>query len=177
MVGEREVPMPGEADPDQPEEPMGDHATRFTYPASPEAVPAARTAAVEAASAHGIVGSTLEQVRLAVSEAVTNVVRHAYRDVPGEIRMTIARLPEELAVLVEDDGCGPRVPSANPGLGWGWKLIADAADGFTVSPRAAGGTQVSLRFRRSQAGGGARSAPDRGDRRERGCRATGSRRA
>jgi hypothetical protein len=54
---------------------------------------------------------------------------------------------ETLVVTVDDDGCGPCGPSRRPGLGWGWKLIADATDQLTVAEREAGGTRVVMHFR------------------------------
>src|SRR5579875_3657749 len=50
-----------------------------SYPAIPESVTRIRHELVDYARAAGISGEALEGVQLSVSEAVTNVVRHAYR--------------------------------------------------------------------------------------------------
>ena len=51
-----------------------------SYPAVPEAVPLARRSLTSVAAAAGAAGERLEEIRLAVSEALTNAVVHAYRD-------------------------------------------------------------------------------------------------
>jgi serine/threonine-protein kinase RsbW len=114
--------------------------------AVPEVVPLLRHRLAAFAVGHGVTGSQLDAVRLAVSEAVTNVVRHAYRGRLGGIRLTAAALDGELSVLVADDGCGYETRSANPGLGLGLAIIAAAADDLVISKRAGGGTEIQMRF-------------------------------
>jgi serine/threonine-protein kinase RsbW len=117
------------------------------YPAVPESIPIARREVSEFAAATGAGDDQLDTIRLAVSEAVTNVVRHAYRERPGEIHLSACVAENELWVLVDDDGCGLRVPSPAPGLGLGLALIASAAEGFDIFERGGGGTAVRMRFR------------------------------
>jgi serine/threonine-protein kinase RsbW len=100
----------------------------------------------EYASTVGITGERLDAVRLAVSEAVTNVVVHAYRAQPGQVQVTTTAVDGELWVLIADDGCGPHIPAATPGAGWGLPLITDACDEFTLLERAEGGTEARMRF-------------------------------
>jgi two-component sensor histidine kinase len=52
----------------------------------------------------------------------------------------------ELWILVADEGCGHQTASANPGLGWGLALIAEACDDFILAERSAGGTEARMRF-------------------------------
>jgi serine/threonine-protein kinase RsbW len=134
-----------------------------TYPAVAESVRRARRAVTELAAGAGADRQQLESIRLAVSEAVTNAVRHAYADEPGMIHITAAIAGGQLTLLIADDGCGPQQPSRTPGLGWGLALIAAASDGFTIAQRADGGTEAWISFRvgRSQPTGypGGSSAP------------------
>jgi serine/threonine-protein kinase RsbW len=123
-----------------------EHSVSESYAAVPDAVPEARTRVGEFAAASGVRDSALHAVRLAVSEAVTNVVRHAYRDGEGRVHVTAARLPGEFVVLVADAGCGYQTPAENPGFGWGLALIADAADEFVLTERGDGGTDIRMRF-------------------------------
>jgi anti-sigma regulatory factor (Ser/Thr protein kinase) len=52
--------------------------------ATPDSVPWARQLVVDFAAAAGACGQQLQDIRLLVSEAVTNVVLYAYRDsLPG----------------------------------------------------------------------------------------------
>jgi serine/threonine-protein kinase RsbW len=90
----------------------------------------------------------IDSVRLAVSEALANVVLHAYggRD-PGVMIAEAWCEADRLLVRVCDEGCGlvPRVDS--PGLGVGISLMASMADDFSVANRdGTPGTIVSLRF-------------------------------
>ena len=76
-----------------------------------------RRAVAAYASASGFAGEQLENVRLAVSEAVSNVVMHAYPGQPGQVHVTAHAVDEELWVLIADDGAGHNTPSSRPGLG------------------------------------------------------------
>ena len=117
------------------------------YPAIDESVPRVRRAVAEYAAAAGANDDQLDRVRLAVSEAVTNVVRHAYRIRRGEIHLTANVAGDELWVLVSDDGRGLHRPTQDPGLGWGLALIADVCDEFVITERGEGGTEARMRFR------------------------------
>ena len=85
-----------------------------------------------------------EDVVLAVDEAVTNVVEHAYPRQCGEVRLRLVRSgPGGLEVTVEDDGTW-RTPPEDPGFrGRGVQLIHGLADRarITHSPH---GTTVSM---------------------------------
>jgi anti-sigma regulatory factor (Ser/Thr protein kinase) len=122
------------------------------YPAKPSAVRLARAAVVEFAGASIGDPARLEAVGVAISEAVTNAVVHAYQDGhldpdrEPQVRVTARLAGGELWVLVADDGCGFQTQSRTPGLGWGLPLIADACDGLTIAERAEGGTEVRMRF-------------------------------
>lgn len=118
-----------------------------SYPATRRSIPLIRHRIAEMAEALGATSEQLDAVRLAVSEAVTNVVVHAYRDAPGEVRVTVRPLEDELWVLIADDGCGCQTPARTPGLGWGLAVITDSCDEFTLVDRSDGGTEARMRFR------------------------------
>lgn len=120
---------------------------RETYFAIPESVARARARIARYAADAGFGGSRLDAVCLAVSEAVTNVVRHAYGEAEGWFDLTAGIVTGELWVLVSDRGRGMQAPSPQPGLGLGLALMADAADHFVVAERAVGGTELRLGFR------------------------------
>ncbi len=117
-----------------------------SYPAVPEMVPVAREAVAELARTSGASHETVDAVRLALSEALTNAVLHAYPDRPGPMHVTAAVVSGDLWVLVADDGCGLRMRPTRPGLGLGLALIAHESDEFTVAPRAARGVELRMRF-------------------------------
>ena len=90
----------------------------------------------------------LSDIALAITEATTNVVLHAYRDrdEPGDghDRGRARRRPRCLYVRDEGSGLAPRVDS--PGLGLGLGLIAQVADSADVRAPETGGTEVVMRF-------------------------------
>jgi len=115
----------------------------------PSTVTALRTAVATFVTEAGLGEPLLTGVKLAVSEAVTNVVMHAYVDAerPGEVRL-VARLDRDrVHVTVSDDGCGmiPRLDS--PGLGVGLPFIAHATDTLDIEHGDGGGTELRMSFR------------------------------
>lgn len=116
------------------------------HAAVPDTVPLVRASVLAFARDVGMGDKQLESVRLAVSEAVTNVVRHAYPHGGGTVRVTASRAADELWVLVADDGCGHQSPSHNPGLGLGLGIIAHECDELVIAERAEGGTELRMRF-------------------------------
>ena len=123
-------------------------ALNESYLAVPEAVPLARRALAAVAAAAGAAGDRLDEIRLAVSEALTNVVLHAYRDseVVGRLHVTAAIASDELWVLIGDDGRGLHAWNDSQGLGIGLSLISGLSDDFAIVTRASGGTEVQMRF-------------------------------
>jgi anti-sigma regulatory factor (Ser/Thr protein kinase) len=119
---------------------------RESYPAIPSSVPAARHAIAECAAEAGARGAQLDAIRLASSEALTNVVQYAYRAHTGHIYVTARAAGGEFWVLIADSGCGIQAPSESTGLGLGLALISQLADGLSVMQRSTGGTELRLRF-------------------------------
>lgn len=117
-------------------------------PAAPASVSWARQLIVDfAAAAAGLSGQRLEDVRLAISEAVTNAVAYAYDGVPGEIHVIAAVVPDELWLVIADDGNGMRArPTEARGLGLGLGLMAQLSDALTILARSSGGVEVRMRF-------------------------------
>jgi serine/threonine-protein kinase RsbW len=118
-----------------------------TYAAVPDSVRAARRALTHFAAQTGASGEQVEAVRLAASEALTNVVKHAYPDRPGSLHITAAVACGELCVEIADDGCGIRPHSRRGGLGLGLTLIASLCDELQIVRRPSGGTQLWLWFK------------------------------
>lgn len=118
-----------------------------SYPALPEAVPLARQRVAAVAEAAGAERERVEEIRLAVSEALTNAVLHAYRNgAVGHVHLTAAVTSGELWVLVSDDGRGLHAWNDSRGLGIGLSLISNLSDDFSIVTRASGGTEVQMRF-------------------------------
>jgi anti-sigma regulatory factor (Ser/Thr protein kinase) len=130
--------------------PVGAGAERLSasYPAAPASVGAARAALAAFAARAGASKETIEAAVLAVSEAVTNVVMHAYRDAgrPGAVELEAATAGGELWVIVADDGGGLRARRDSPGLGLGLGLIAQVSQGVEIVNRSGGGLELRMRF-------------------------------
>jgi serine/threonine-protein kinase RsbW/stage II sporulation protein AB (anti-sigma F factor) len=124
-------------------------------PAVPSSVTALRGDVAAFVSAAGIGEPLLTSVKLAVSEAVTNAVMHAYvgAEQPGEVRLDARVLDERVLVTVADDGCGmvPRLDS--PGLGVGLPFIAHTTDTLDIEAGDRGGTRLRMSFRRAASAG------------------------
>ncbi len=119
---------------------------RESYPAVASSIPLARRAITEWATEVGVNAARVQAIALAASEALTNVVLHAYPWRTGEIHVTARVAGNELWVLVADSGCGIHAGRNSDGLGLGFALISQMTDGFSVIERSSGGTELRLRF-------------------------------
>jgi serine/threonine-protein kinase RsbW len=118
-----------------------------SWPSRPEHVAAARRAALLAAQRAGADRITLDAIRIAVSEAVSNVVVHGYRGAPdGAFTLAVDANDGHLQVTVRDAGCGMRPRADSPGAGLGLPLIARLADSVAVTAPPDGGTEVAMTF-------------------------------
>ncbi len=93
----------------------------------------------------GMDAEAIADVRLAVTEAATNAVMHAYAETPGELKVTAAIEDGRLAIVIGDDGPGLVERRDSPGLGAGLSVIATVADGVRIvsDPR---GTEIHMAF-------------------------------
>lgn len=86
-----------------------------------------------------------DAVALIVSELVSNAATHAYDGKGGTVEIDAALIGDGISIVVADSGRGPTVASANPGAGFGWKVVAALSDDFTILPRSTGGTFIIVR--------------------------------
>jgi anti-sigma regulatory factor (Ser/Thr protein kinase) len=84
-------------------------------------------------------------VRLAVSEAATNAVVHAYRDNQGGLEVRAHVDGGELIVVVRDTGAGLAPRPDSPGLGLGMPLMASVTSRFQIVSQGQG-TEVHMAF-------------------------------
>lgn len=89
----------------------------------------------------------LSDIRLAVTEACTNVVVHAYPDDQGgPLEVLATLLGDELLVVVRDEGQGIAPRPDSPGLGLGLPLIASLAESVQLGHDARERTEVRMTF-------------------------------
>jgi anti-sigma regulatory factor (Ser/Thr protein kinase) len=121
--------------------------------ARPDAPAVARRTAADFVRHQGAGADVAHAVELAVSEAVSNVVVHAYAgsDDPGEVRLELERTGDGVMILVADAGKGMSPRPDSPGLGLGLPLIGRLADSYDVRSDVGRGTELRMRFELSQA--------------------------
>jgi anti-sigma regulatory factor (Ser/Thr protein kinase) len=89
-----------------------------------------------------------DAVALAATEAVTNVVRHAYQTLGGSVMLTAMASADELVVVVVDEGLGLRsltLRSHPKSLGMGLALIRELCAHVRIDPTHTG-TTLTMRF-------------------------------
>jgi anti-sigma regulatory factor (Ser/Thr protein kinase) len=134
----------------------GDHAVpvldsdiRLTVPARPENVSVIRHVIGALGEALALPAPLIDDMRLAVTEACTNVVRHAYES-EGTIDVVVRPRGDTLEVVVADEGrgIGPSPDTAGPGLGL--PLIAALADNLEIERDRGSGSRLVMRFLRTR---------------------------
>jgi anti-sigma regulatory factor (Ser/Thr protein kinase) len=125
-----------------------DCALRLAMPARPENVPVIRHALTGVANALRLETRTTENLRLAVTEACTNVVRHAYGGEDGPLEVRVRSTDEEVTVEIRDHGPGIQPTKSADSLGIGLPLIAGVCDGLRIGQDATGANVVAMTFRR-----------------------------
>jgi anti-sigma regulatory factor (Ser/Thr protein kinase) len=120
---------------------------RLTLPARAESVVLVRHVVGALAETIALPPMRVEDIRLAVTEACTNVVRHAYRRNPGNLDVAAVADARGLEVTVIDEGDGIRPhPQAEGGPGLGLPLMAAVAHEFEIDQTRARGTRVRMSF-------------------------------
>lgn len=131
---------------DQPASPPDRQSDiRLSMPARAENVAIVRQVIASLAEALGMSERAIDDVRLAVTEACTNVVRHAYRDIDGPLEVTIRHADEMLTISVFDHGDGIRPSPHSDGPGLGLPLIAALSDSLVIE-RSRQGSSVAMGF-------------------------------
>jgi anti-sigma regulatory factor (Ser/Thr protein kinase) len=93
----------------------------------------------------GMDAEGIADVRLAVTEAATNAVMHAYAKAQGELKVTAAMQDGELTIVIGDTGPGLVEGRESPGLGAGLSVIATVAKRLKIVSHP-GGTEIHMAF-------------------------------
>jgi anti-sigma regulatory factor (Ser/Thr protein kinase) len=121
---------------------------QLTLPARAENVAVVRHALGGLGDALGLDPDAIADVKLAVTEACTNVVLHAYPEGEGDLEVTADVLPDgEIAIAVRDAGRGMGPRPDSPGLGLGLPLIASLTEQLEVGGDDGAATEVRMVFR------------------------------
>ena len=129
-----------------------DHSVRLTIPAKPEYITLGRLALTALARVRPLPEETLSDLKLALTEACTNSVRHAYQHGrEGMVEIVYRLTPDSVVVEVADDGEGfepDELENGDSGElsegGLGIAIIRSVADEVEIGERESGGSR--LRF-------------------------------
>ena len=126
-------------------------SVRLRIPAKPEYITLVRLALSGLSRLRPLDEETLGDLKLAVTEACSNSVRHGYAGAAGVVDVSYELQPDRLVIEVEDDGPGFD-PNASRGRpedlaegGLGIEIIRSVADEFEAGERREGGGS-RLRF-------------------------------
>ena len=120
----------------------------LNMPARAEGVGVVRQALAGMADALAFDAAVLSDMKMAVTEACTNVVVHAYED-DGMLEVEMLAGEDGLTIVVRDRGTGITPKPARtepPALGLGLPLIAALSDAFELKGSAGQGTEVRMTF-------------------------------
>jgi serine/threonine-protein kinase RsbW len=134
----------------------------LTMPARPEGVGVVRQALAGMADALDFDAAVLADMKMAVTEACTNVVVHAYDEDAGVLEVEMLADEAGLTIVVRDHGTGIQPRPARlepPALGLGLPLIAALSDSFELRGSAGHGTEVRMTFSYARSGDPAEANP------------------
>ncbi len=121
----------------------------WSLPAIPGSVPRLRRELLGAICGRGF---DEDAVGLAVTEALTNAVRHAYPGSQGPVTLSVTQPADRLVVVVADEGIGARSFTARSGSdrgrGMGLPLLHELCASIRVDPGNSG-TTVTMAFARA----------------------------
>jgi anti-sigma regulatory factor (Ser/Thr protein kinase) len=124
------------------------HRLDVRLPAEAASIPVLRHKIVAFAAEHGVADPPA--VGLAVTEAATNAVLHAYPEgESGDVRLVACLERTQLVVVVRDWGPGMRPRADSPGLGIGLPTIATLAGSLELEAADGTGTLLRMRFPRA----------------------------
>lgn len=131
-------------------------ANRVTmqFSSLPANVAFARVAAAAFASQLDFTLNDLEEVKVAVSEAVTNAIVHGYENSPGQVVTMIVEISKDtLSITVEDQGKGiadiekamqPAYSTDPERMGLGFAFMHSFSDALRVDSKPGTGTRVTM---------------------------------
>jgi len=123
----------------------------------PSNVGVARMAVATFAAALNFNVPDIEELKVAVSEAVSNAVLHAYPDGQGDVTIEAYFEGDGLVILVEDQGVGisdldkarePGYTTAPDHMGLGLSFMESFTDELSISSTKGAGTKVRMLKRR-----------------------------
>jgi len=135
---------------------MSDHVIRLSFPAKPDYLLLARLALSGVGRTTPVSDELLADLKLALTEACGNCVRHAYPDGQGDVSVAYAFDDGTIEMIVEDHGVGldaTAAPSRTDESGMGLPIIRTVVDDLEIRPGVDGrGTIVRMTKRLTPTG-------------------------
>ena len=147
MAHESGPSTPQEASASTPPDVMASPDLVLTLPARAENVAVVRHAFGGLGDALAVDDQTLADMKLAVTEACTNVVVHAYGEGEGPMEIAASVVDTRLLVAVRDEGRGMLPRPDSPGLGLGLPLIATLTETLELGRSPDDRTEIRMTFR------------------------------
>jgi anti-sigma regulatory factor (Ser/Thr protein kinase) len=119
---------------------------RLSLPARPDSLGVIRHVLGAFAEALRLPPDLIEDIRLAVTEACTNVVRHAYDGEDGPIDVVVRPSRDRLEIVISDRGRGMAPSPDIEGPGLGLPLIAALADSVELQETSVAGSRLKMAF-------------------------------
>ena len=104
---------------------------RLTIPAKAEYISLSRLALAGLSRVRSFPDETLADLKLALTEACSNSVRHAYENGEGHVGISFELLDDRLIVEVADDGTGFELDAAD-GDGGGREELSEGGLGIAI---------------------------------------------
>jgi stage II sporulation protein AB (anti-sigma F factor) len=126
---------------------------RLEFPSFAENIGLARVTVASFASQLGFTVPELDDIKLAISEAVTNSIVHAYMGGAGRVLIEAEIDNGKLEVRVLDEGCGildiraamePEYTTATDRMGLGFAFMSSCMDELEVESEPGRGTIVRM---------------------------------
>lgn len=127
---------------------------KLTIMSIPENVPLARVTVAAFAAQLEFTLEDLEEIKVAVSEAVSNSIIHGYKNDPNQsVSVTCTIYPETLEISVEDNGVGienvseamqPAFTTETERMGLGFTFMQSFMDKLNVESQPSKGTKVTM---------------------------------
>ena len=124
---------------------------RFELNASSEVLSPFRKELRQILSHGGWEKRTAEEILLAVDEALTNIIRHAYHGKPGKMTVSVSATGDKIEIVLEDQGVkfdptqvpSPELPRHKPG-GLGVHFIRTIMDKMIYDDQDPAGNRLRL---------------------------------
>jgi anti-sigma regulatory factor (Ser/Thr protein kinase) len=124
---------------------------RFELTASSEVLSPFRKELRHILSGAGWEKKSVEEILLAVDEALTNIIRHAYQGKPGKMTVSVNAADDKIEIVLEDQGIkfdptqvpSPELPRQKPG-GLGVHFIRTIMDQMIYDGGRAEGNRLRL---------------------------------